>query len=64
MMTNIRTFKVKDTVYYSVYNSRGQLALYTSNRTWAVSIARAFIANPAAEAVVVHEAAVGQPKRV
>ncbi len=63
-MNNIRTFKDKDTVYYSVYNSRGQLALYTSNRTWAVSIARAFASNPAAEAVVVHEAAGGQPKRV
>ena len=63
-MNNIRTFKVKDTVYYSVYNSAGQLALYTSNRTWAVTIARAFIEDPETRVVLVHEASVGRPKRI
>lgn len=62
-MRNISVLRVGDLVYYSVFNSRGELALYTSNRSWAYHIARAFVRNPETRVVVVHEARVGPPKR-
>ena len=62
-MTNIRSHCHRGVVYYSVFNALGELALYTSNRSWALSIAAAFIARPETRVVVVHEAVGGRPKR-
>ena len=54
-MTNIQINRVKDQLYYSVYNSRGDLALLTSDREFAARIARAFRENPRCTEVVVEE---------
>ena len=55
MNNNITSFRVRDTVYYSVYTSQGRLALYTSDYMFAERIARAFRENPHCTEVVVAE---------
>lgn len=62
-MTNLKVFKVGDTVMYSVYNSRGQLSLYTSSYRLARTIAEGFAKNSSHLVVVVREANSAGKKR-
>jgi hypothetical protein len=61
--TYISTYALKGTVHYSVFNSLGQLMLYTTNRSMAEIIARSFESNPSTRVVTVDEARSSQPKR-
>lgn len=63
-MTYIRANRIGHDIIYSVYNSLGSLMLYTRNRPWAESIARAFEQDPDTVEVVVCEQDPGIPKRL
>jgi hypothetical protein len=62
-MTNLKAFKVGDTVMYSVYNSRGHLSLYTSSYRLARTTAEGFARNTGHLVVVVREANSSGKKR-
>jgi hypothetical protein len=51
-------------VMYSVYNSQGDLMLYTSNGSWAGQIAESFKRHPDTRELVVAEQRSSPPKRV
>lgn len=63
ILTNLQANHIRGEWLYSVYNSQGQLMLYTRNRSWAEFIAQEFAQNPQTVEVIVHEQDPRIPKR-
>ncbi len=62
-MRYIRANRLDGEILYSVFNSQGELMLYTRNQLWAEQIAKAFQDNPQTREVIVEDPAAGKPKR-
>ena len=63
MKRYIETHRMAGQFYYAVYNSRGQLALWTTNRSMAEQYAREFFKNQHSTEVVILEQRTRSPKR-
>ena len=54
-MQYIKRYLVNNTVYYTVYNARGKMALFTSNSALAHIVAESFQQNPHTEQIKILE---------
>lgn len=63
MHSYIVEHRIADQYYYSVYNSRGQMALWTTNRALAEFYSRQFQQNPRTTEITIADRVSVGPKR-